>query len=269
MIKSRILLGVVIVISMLMGCSDNAGLSPSAPYATLLPITPLTPIPPSEQVSPEITLTPYATIFKGFFNCRAEPNTSSPMLVILQGQQITIIAQNLNRTWLYVTVQNFDKPCWVAMAEIPNLDYNAISLIPILGVIPTFTLPAEYITPTTNGGGGSNTSNSTSTPPTPSTLTPITPPTPTFTPSLTPCWKPSAPSNLGYKPSNGNNFILSWSAASGATGYRVHRSGGGVSDTTGNSVTVEVKNNQSFTFFITAINKCGESEASNSVTISR
>jgi len=204
------------------------------------------------------TQTPYITIFNGFFNCRENSNTSSKQLVLIQGQQVTILAQN--QGWLYVSVQYFDDPCWVSMSEIRDLDPNAIPLVPLyLGTItPTFTLPA---------GSQTKSNDKTPHPKTPITITTVAPTT--KSPTTPPCYPPAKPSGLSYQPSNGNNFILSWSAVSDADKYRVHSSGGNESDTNSTSKTVEVKNNQSFTFYVTAINKCGESPASDRVTISR
>ena len=168
---------------------------------TTVSTTPLTevfasPSTNSPTADPLPSPTPYITVFDGLFYCREEHYTSSAALVVLQGQQVTIKAQE--EGWLYVIVKPSDVSCWVSMDPIPNLNQSAIALVPFYGtdVLSTFTLPPGTA-PHAGGNNGNgeipspanntDTPRHTNTPPPTKTPHPTSTPTRKPTPTSTPC----------------------------------------------------------------------------------
>ncbi|HEX4704252.1 MAG TPA: carbohydrate binding domain-containing protein [Pseudonocardiaceae bacterium] len=78
---------------------------------------------------------------------------------------------------------------------------------------------------------------------------------------------PPAPTGLTVTGVTPSSASLSWSAATGATGYNVYQNGTKVSSVTSTSATVSgLASSSSFTFAVTATNSAGESPKSASVT---
>ncbi|MBL1105885.1 glycoside hydrolase family 18 protein [Streptomyces sp. 5-8] len=78
---------------------------------------------------------------------------------------------------------------------------------------------------------------------------------------------PSAPAGLSVSGTTSSSVSLSWSAASGATGYNVYRNGTKVTAVTGTSATVTgLSASTSYSFHVTATNAAGESAKSATVT---
>ncbi len=123
-----------------------------------------------------------------------------------------------------------------------------------------------------------NTPTLTNTPGGPSPTPTSTPTrTPTSTPTLTPtpCATPStAPTMSGSR--TGANVHLSWTTVSGATSYRDYRSTTGPGGTfslfntvIGTTDSDNIPNNSEYSYFVRAVNACGEGPDSNVVTITR
>ncbi|MER6351552.1 glycoside hydrolase family 18 protein [Streptomyces sp. NPDC001634] len=78
---------------------------------------------------------------------------------------------------------------------------------------------------------------------------------------------PAAPTGLSVASTTSSSVSLSWTAASGATGYNVYRSGTKVASVTGTSATVTgLSPSTSYSFQVTATNAAGESPKSSTVT---
>ncbi|MFH8614077.1 chitinase [Streptomyces sp. NPDC017979] len=78
---------------------------------------------------------------------------------------------------------------------------------------------------------------------------------------------PNPPTGLAAGATTTSTVPLSWTAASGATGYNVYRDGAKVSSVTGTSTTVTgLAANTSYSFEVTATNSKGESAKSAAVT---
>jgi Fibronectin type III domain len=78
---------------------------------------------------------------------------------------------------------------------------------------------------------------------------------------------PAAPAGLRVTGTTSSSASLSWTAATGATGYNVYQNGTKVSSVTGTSATVTgLAASTPFTFAVTATNSAGESTRSASVT---
>ncbi|MFE3518099.1 chitinase [Streptomyces sp. NPDC059166] len=79
---------------------------------------------------------------------------------------------------------------------------------------------------------------------------------------------PAVPSGLKAGTATAGSVPLSWNASSGATGYRVYRSGTKVLDTTGTSATVTgLTASTAYTFQVSAVNAAGESAKSAAVNV--
>ncbi|MFJ8886966.1 chitinase [Streptomyces sp. NPDC102402] len=78
---------------------------------------------------------------------------------------------------------------------------------------------------------------------------------------------PAAPTGLKAGTATASSVPLSWTASTGATGYRVYRSGTKVLDTTGTSATVTgLAASSAHTFQVSAVNAAGESPRSAAVS---
>ena len=164
---------------------------PPPPPPTVLPVQD---IPTQSSASPPVnpgtsptspTATPFIAIFNGYFNCRFEPNTSSPLVVLLQGQPVTLLARN-REGWLNVTTQDTQTPCWVFSAEIIALNSLDITLIPFYDEYVSYTFTALVSPSSVTGSNGSSENPTiTSRPPDPRPTDTNTPkPHPTSTPDF-------------------------------------------------------------------------------------
>ncbi|MEU9359242.1 glycoside hydrolase family 18 protein [Streptomyces sp. NPDC048301] len=79
---------------------------------------------------------------------------------------------------------------------------------------------------------------------------------------------PAVPAGLKAGTATATSVPLSWNASSGATGYRVYRSGTKVLDTTGTSATVAgLTASTAYSFQVSAVNEAGESAKSAAVNV--
>ncbi|MEV6261708.1 glycoside hydrolase family 18 protein [Streptomyces sp. NPDC051784] len=87
-------------------------------------------------------------------------------------------------------------------------------------------------------------------------------------PGGAPVTLPSVPAGLKAGTATATSVPLSWNASSGATGYRVYRSGTKVLDTTGTSATVAgLTASTAYSFQVSAVNEAGESAKSSAVNV--
>jgi len=125
-------LGFILVL-VLLGCNQPPPPLPTLPVGTFsTQATSVSPPPGTTEPLTTPSATPYITVFNGFFNCRFEPSTASPLIVLLQGQPVTILSRN-REGWLLVTAPDASMPCWVYMGEIPNLNPDDIARVPFYG----------------------------------------------------------------------------------------------------------------------------------------
>ncbi|MFJ8312600.1 MULTISPECIES: chitinase [unclassified Streptomyces] len=88
-------------------------------------------------------------------------------------------------------------------------------------------------------------------------------------PGGTPVQAPAAPAGLTASGATSSSVGLSWSAATGATGYNVYQGGTKVASVSGTSATVTgLAASTSYSFQVTATNSAGESPKSAAVTAS-
>ncbi|MEV0010951.1 glycoside hydrolase family 18 protein [Streptomyces sp. NPDC051840] len=79
---------------------------------------------------------------------------------------------------------------------------------------------------------------------------------------------PAVPAGLKAGTATATTVPLSWNASSGATGYRVYRSGTKILDTTGTSATVAgLTASTAYSFQVSAVNEAGESAKSAAVNV--
>ncbi|MBM7441703.1 chitinase [Streptomyces sp. HB132] len=79
---------------------------------------------------------------------------------------------------------------------------------------------------------------------------------------------PAAPTGLRAGTATASAVPLSWTASPGATGYRVHRGGAKVLDTTGTSATVTgLAASSAYSFQVSAVNAAGESAKSAALNV--
>ncbi|MFE2524256.1 chitinase [Streptomyces sp. NPDC059382] len=79
---------------------------------------------------------------------------------------------------------------------------------------------------------------------------------------------PAAPTGLTASAASSSAVNLSWTAAQGATSYRVHRAGAAASTVTGPSATITgLTASTAYTFQVSAVNAAGESPKSAPVTV--
>ncbi|MFG2427852.1 chitinase [Streptomyces sp. NPDC048590] len=79
---------------------------------------------------------------------------------------------------------------------------------------------------------------------------------------------PAVPAGLKAGTATATTVPLSWNASSGATGYRVYRSGTKILDTTGTSATVAgLTASTAYSFQVSAVNDAGESAKSSAVNV--
>ncbi|MEU0135487.1 glycoside hydrolase family 18 protein [Streptomyces sp. NPDC006296] len=87
-------------------------------------------------------------------------------------------------------------------------------------------------------------------------------------PGVDPVAVPAAPTGLRAGTATASSVPLSWTASAGATGYRVHRDGVKVLDTTGTSATVTgLAASSAYRFQVSAVNAAGESARSAAVQV--
>lgn len=179
-------LGFIFVL-FLLGCTPPPPPPATFPVGTFsTQVTSVSPPPGTTDPLTTPTATPFITVFDGFFNCRFEPSTSSPLVVLLQGQPATVLARN-REGWLLVTARDASMPCWVYMGEIPNLNPDDIARLPFYGELyQPANLTFTPIVSATSGPGGPG-GHDTPVNPTNTVRPPDTPrPTDTVRPSDTP-----------------------------------------------------------------------------------
>ncbi len=259
----------VLFVIIVVGCSVSTTPETSLPWES-----------PNNDETPTDTFTPTSTYTNTtFFDvttqktiCHFGASIVYHKIIEIDALEIVNILGKNGNNGDWVLVRWKDNDCWIESKYLQHfLEYQGSLPVVPTPLSPT-SIPPTKVPKATKPSSPTKTSTDTPTKPDipTDTSTPTKPDIPTDTPTATdtPCYPPPAPKF--FEPlRNGNSFTLSWSAVSGATKYRLHISGKGVVDVNGTSATVEVRPHESFEFYVTAINVCGEGPSSNSVTISR